>query len=176
MFSIIENLFFKSCKLVKNLSTTTSNSFFLKQFITLFLLVVSTVLVAQKTDYNTTSGYVAEGYDVVSYFTSKEPLEGKKKLTTTFDGTKFKFSSEKNLKLFKVNPTKYIPQYGGYCAYAMGKKGEKVAIDPENFEIRDGKLYLFYNSWINNTLKSWQQEGAEKLKKQADINWLRVNQ
>ena len=138
--------------------------------------MTTTILVGQKTDYNTSKGYVAEGYDVVSYLTNKYPLEGKNKLTTTFNGVKFKFSSEKNFNLFKENPKKYIPQYGGYCAYAMGKKGEKVAIDPENFEIRGGKLYLFYNSWINNTLKSWQQEGAEKLKKQADINWLRVNQ
>ena len=148
----------------------------MKALIPLYLLIISTSLLAQKTQYNTTRGYVTEGYDVVSYFTNKEPLEGENKLTITFDGTKFKFSSEQNLKLFKANPKKYIPQYGGYCAYAMGKKGEKVAIDPENYEIRDGKLYLFYNSWINNTLKSWKQGGAEKLKKQADINWLRVNQ
>ncbi len=148
----------------------------MKHFITLIFLITTTILVAQKTDYNTYKGYVAEGYDVVSYFTNKQPLEGKKKLTTTFNGVKFKFSSEKNINLFKENPKKYIPQYGGYCAYAMGKKGEKVAIDPENYEIRDGKLYLFYNSWINNTLKSWQQEGADKLQKQANINWLRMNQ
>ena len=147
----------------------------MKQLTLLFLLAFSTVLVAQKIDYNTTSGYVAEGYDVVSYFTNKEPLEGENKLTTTFEGAKFKFSSEKNFNLFKANPKKYIPQYGGYCAYAMGKKSEKIDVDPESFEIIDGKLYLFYNSWINNTLKSWQQEGAEKLKKQADINWLRIN-
>lgn len=147
----------------------------MKQLTLLFLLAFSTVLVAQKTDYNTTSGYVSEGYDVVSYFTNKEPLEGENKLTTTFDGAKFKFSSEKNFNLFKANPKKYIPQYGGYCAYAMGKKSEKIDVDPESFEIIDGKLYLFYNSWINNTLKSWQQEGAEELKKQADINWLRIN-
>ena len=148
----------------------------MKQLITFCLLIISIALVAQKTDYNITNGYINEGYDVVSYFTNKQPLEGEKKLTTTFDGIKFKFSSEKNLQQFKENPKKYIPQYGGYCAYAMGKRGEKVAIDPENFEIRDGKLYLFYDSWINNTLKSWQKEGAEKLQKQADINWLRMNQ
>ena len=58
---------------------------------------------------------------------------------------KFKFSSEKNLALFKESPEKYIPQYGGYCAYAIAAKKTKMYIDAEAYEIRDGKLYLFYN-------------------------------
>ena len=147
----------------------------MKNFFTLLLVVVSTALYAQKTDYNTKKGYVAEGYDVVSYFTNDEPVEGKKKFQTTYDGAKFKFSSEKNLSLFKENPTKYIPQYGGYCAYAIGKTGEKVDIDPKTFEIRGGKLYLFYNSWGTNTLKMWLKENPEELKKQADLNWKKLN-
>lgn len=73
----------------------------MKNFFTLLLVVVSTALYAQKTDYNTKKGYVAEGYDVVSYFTNDEPVEGKKKFQTTYDGAKFKFSSEKNLSYLK---------------------------------------------------------------------------
>ncbi|WP_028891604.1 YHS domain-containing (seleno)protein [Tenacibaculum sp. 47A_GOM-205m] len=142
----------------------------MKNTITLLLLIISSTLFSQKTEYYLKKGYIAEGYDVVSYF-NKKPLEGNKKYQTIYDGVKFKFSSEKNLALFKKNPTKYIPQYGGYCAYAIGKTGEKVSIDPKTFEIRDGKLYLFYNSWGTNTLKLWLKENPEQLKKQADINW-----
>ena len=142
----------------------------MKNTFTLLFLIISSALFSQKTEYYLKKGYVAEGYDVVSYFNNK-PLEGDKKYQTTYDGVKFKFSSEKNLTLFKKNPTKNIPQYGGYCAYAIGKTGEKVSIDPKTFEIRDGKLYLFYNSWGTNTLKLWLKENPEKLKKQADLNW-----
>lgn len=143
----------------------------MKNVILFFLLMFSASVIAQKSDYNTKNGYIAEGYDIVSYFTNNKAIEGKKKFQTTYDGVNFKFSSEKNLETFKENPTKYLPQYGGYCAYALGKTGKKVTINPKTFEIRDGKLYLFYNSWGMNTLKLWIKEGAEKLKKQADKNW-----
>ena len=76
--------------------------------------------------------------------------------------------------MFQKNPKKYIPQYGGYCAYAIGKSSEKVSINPKTFEIRNDKLYLFYNSWGTNTLKPWKQETPEKLKNQADINWIKI--
>ncbi|MGK0386207.1 MAG: hypothetical protein ACI849_000816, partial [Patiriisocius sp.] len=93
------------------------------------------------------------------------------KYVATHDDVKYKFSSQKNLNLFNENPTKYIPQYGGYCAYAVGKKGKKVDIDPDTFEIRDGKLYLFYNSWGTNTLVSWLAESPDELKLKADRHW-----
>ena len=53
------------------------------------------------------------------------------------------FSSEKNKAEFSQNPSKYKPQYGGWCAYAMGSNGEKVEVNPETFKLIDGKLYLF---------------------------------
>ncbi|WP_420552030.1 YHS domain-containing (seleno)protein [Tenacibaculum aiptasiae] len=143
----------------------------MKQILTLLLLTVSTVLIAQKTDYNTKKGYVAEGFDVVSYFEDGKPIEGKKKFQSTYDGTKFKFSSEKNLNLFKENPVKYIPQYGGYCAYAIAEKNKKMYIDPEVYEIRDGKLYLFYSSWIGSKLGDWQEGDVKKRQMRGDKNW-----
>lgn len=144
----------------------------MKKIITLLVLLVSTVAFAQQ--YNTKKGAVASGYDVVSYF-SNEAKKGKKEFSTTYDGAKFRFSSQENLEMFKQNPTQYVPQYGGYCAYAIGKTGEKVAINPKTFKIRDNKLYLFYNSWGTNTLDLWLKEGAEDLQKQADINWSKIN-
>lgn len=127
---------------------------------------------AQKIDYNIQDDYVAEGYDVVAYFSNKA-IEGSSKYTTTHDGARYRFSSSANLNKFKSNPQKYVPQYGGWCAYAMGEKGEKVEVDPETFEIRDGKLYLFYNAYFNNTLKDWLEEPVV-LKKKADTNWKRI--
>jgi YHS domain-containing protein len=141
----------------------------MKKVIFFFILGVFTSC-AQTNDFNTKKGYAIEGYDVVSYFNHK-PTEGLKNHVTEVNGVTFKFSSEENLKLFKKNPQKYIPQYGGYCAYAIGAKSRKVSIDPETFEIRDGKLYLFYNAWGTNTLELWLKEGADELKQKADKNW-----
>ena len=139
----------------------------------LLFLFVSIATYGQQIDYNTKKGFAANGYDVVSYFTNKAE-KGDKKFTSEFDGVKYKFASKANLEMFRKAPENYIPQYGGYCAYAIGAKAEKVSIDPKTFEIRDGKLYLFYNSWGTNTLKMWLDEGAEDLKYRADMNWERI--
>jgi YHS domain-containing protein len=140
----------------------------MKNAITLLLFLISSTFFAQ--NYNTKKGFIADGYDVVSYFNQKAE-KGNKEFTAEFDGVKFKFSSKQNLALFKENPKKYTPQYGGYCAYAIGAKEKKVDIDPKTFEIRDGRLYLFYNAWGTNTFELWKKEGADKLRKQADRNW-----
>jgi YHS domain-containing protein len=140
-------------------------------FIVLLLVTFSSS--AQKIDYNLKKGYVAEGYDVTEYFNNKA-VAGSNKFTATHDGVNYKFVSQENLDKFKANPSQFVPQYGGYCAYAVADKGKKVGIDPKTFEIRDGKLYLFYNSWGVNTLEKWQEEGAEKLKGQADAAWSKV--
>ncbi|WP_460220708.1 YHS domain-containing (seleno)protein [Psychroserpens sp. MEBiC05023] len=125
---------------------------------------------AQSIDYNTKKGYVAKGYDVVAYF-NNQAIEGNKEFSTTYDGVVFKFVSEGNLNTFTSNPEQYIPQYGGYCAYAIAVNSKKVDINPKTFEIRDGKLYLFYNSWGNNTLKTWKKNNVKGLQKKADKNW-----
>ena len=126
---------------------------------------------AQSIDYYTKKGYVAEGYDVVAYF-NNQAIEGNKKFISNYDGAKYKFSTENNLEQFKANPEKYIPQYGGYCAYAIAVKSKKMSVNPETFEIRDGKLYLFYNAWGTNTLELWQKENVKGLQEKADKNWV----
>jgi YHS domain-containing protein len=143
----------------------------MKTFTTILLITISTTFFAQ--EYNLKKGYVAEGYDVVSYF-SNTAEKGDTAYTATFEGVKFKFVSKQNLETFKKAPKKYIPAYGGFCAYALGTKAESVSINPETFEIRAGKLYLFYNSWGTNTFKMWQDEGAEQLKEKADKNWVKI--
>ncbi|WP_396602925.1 YHS domain-containing (seleno)protein [Algibacter sp. R77976] len=141
----------------------------MKSLILLFLVTASSVS-AQTIDYNLKKGFVANGYDVVAYF-NNEAIEGTKKFTTSFDGVKFKFSSEENLEAFNKNPEKYTPQYGGYCAYAIALKNEKVSINPKTFLIKEDKLYLFYNAWGTNTLDLWKKGNEAILKEKADTNW-----
>lgn len=113
------------------------------------------------------------GYDPVSYFTEKKAVEGKPSIVAIEGGVKYQFSTEENKKLFLASPASYKPQYGGWCAYAMGSYGEKVEVDPETFKITDGKLYLFYNKFLNNTLDSWNKDEAQ-LKTNADKNWIKI--
>jgi len=146
----------------------------MKNLIVLVLFVFSQTMFAQNIDFNTKKGFVIEGFDVVSYF-NNAPKKGNDSYVANYKGGKFKFSSQDNLDTFNENPEKYVPEYGGYCAYAIAEKGDKVSVDPETYEIRDGKLYLFYNSWGINTLKSWLDESPDDLKEKADANWKQIN-
>lgn len=139
---------------------------------TLVLLLLTTTIFAQK-HHNTKKGFAAEGYDVVAYF-DNEAIEGDKAFSTVHGGVNYKFGSAANLEKFKQAPEMYLPQYGGYCAYAVGKTGKKVAVNPKTFEIRNGKLYLFYNAGKNNTLEFWLRESPDELVKKADANWKKI--
>ena len=119
--------------------------------------------------FNLKKSIAIEGYDPVSYFHGK-PSEGQPELKFSYKGATYLFSSKANLDTFKLMPDKYEPAYGGWCAYAMGETGEKVRIDPETFKLVDGKVYLFYNFWGNNTLEDWNTD-EKKLKVSADHNW-----
>ncbi|HRI80462.1 MAG TPA: YHS domain-containing (seleno)protein [Cyclobacteriaceae bacterium] len=142
--------------------------------LTSLVLLITLVSGAQSDDvrtknFNVKKGVAIEGYDPVSYFTNK-PLEGKPEITWTYRGVSYRFASAANCNTFKTNPDKYEPAYGGWCAYAMGASGEKVKIDPETFKIKDGKLYLFYNFWGNNTLTEWNSN-ENNLQSKAGQNW-----
>jgi len=138
--------------------------------VTLNLALSQTVGASMNLD---AAGVAIDKYDPVSYFTDHKPLQGKEEYRATYGGATYYFSSARNLETFRGNPGKYIPQYGGWCAYAMGASGEKVEIDPETFKILDGKLYLFYNRFFNNTLNSWNKDEAN-LKVKADKNWAKL--
>lgn len=141
----------------------------------LIILVFHTIIYAQNQServkhFNLENGIAISGYDPVSYFSNNAQM-GDKKNSAKHQGVTYYFSSQKNKELFLKSPSKYEPQYGGWCAFAMGDYGKKVEVDPKTFKILDGKLYLFYNAYFNNTLKSWNKN-EKNLKSQADKNWL----
>lgn len=120
-------------------------------------------------NYNSRKGIAMEGYDPVSYFDG-HPLEGKSEIHFTHSGLIYRFATEANLRKFKAMPDKYEPAFGGWCAFAMGDTGEKVKIDPNTFKVIDGRLYLFYNFWGNNTLADWNKNELG-LKTKGEQNW-----
>ena len=139
-------------------------------FLFLFLIFGQTVALEAQNANLSKNRLAIEGYDPVAYFKSGKPVQGSKSIQTERNGAIYYFSSEANKAAFLASPTVYTPQYGGWCAYAMGETGEKVEIDPKTFKIIDTKLYLFYNAYFNNTLTSWNKKEAV-LKAQADKNW-----
>jgi YHS domain-containing protein len=124
-------------------------------------------------NFNLNNKVAIQGYDPVAYFKQKKAVKGKKDFAVSHQGVTYYFANEADKAAFLKNPSGYEPQYGGWCAFAMGDYGEKVEVDPETFKIVDGKLYLFYNKFLNNTLKSWNKDEAG-LKKKADGNWEKI--
>jgi YHS domain-containing protein len=129
--------------------------------------------VINKKKLNLENGVAINGYDLVNYFTLGKAVKGSSKYKINYQGVIYYFNTESNKQIFQKNPQKYLPQYGGWCAYAMGDSGEKVEVDPETFKIINGKLYLFYNFYFNNTLKKWNKE-ENTLKVKADENWDKI--
>jgi len=114
--------------------------------------------------------YAINGYDTVSYFTESEPLEGNDSFVTEYKGVNWRFSSAENLALFEADPDKYRPQYGGHCAYGLGKNGVLVHGDPKIFKLVDGKLYLNLNGRLQ---KKWVKDEAFYIGN-ADSVWPRA--
>jgi len=113
------------------------------------------------------SSTAISGYDAVSYFTQKAPVEGVKKYSMRYKGANWYFSTPENLQLFTQSPEQYAPQYGGYCAWAVSEKNDLVSGDPLRWNIVDGKLYLNYDQDIQ---VKWQKNIPEFISK-ADKAW-----
>ncbi|EIA10347.1 YHS domain-containing (seleno)protein [Flavobacterium frigoris] len=124
-------------------------------------------------EFNLEKKVAIQGYDPVTYFKQSKAVKGNKELSAVFEGVNYYFSSSENKEAFLKKPSAYEPQYGGWCAFAMGDSGEKVTVNPYTFKIIDGKLYLFYNAYFTNTLKSWNKD-QDNLKTKADVNWRKI--
>lgn len=112
------------------------------------------------------SGVAIKGYDVVAYFTDGKPMEGKPEFAIDWKGAKWYFISAEHRDIFKVSPEKYVPEYGGYCAWGM-TKGYKAAVEPSAWKIVGQKLYLNYNADVQ---KSWSKD-IQGMIKTADEQW-----
>ena len=111
-------------------------------------------------------GKAAEGYDVVSYFTDGNAVEGSGDHALMWKDVEWRFSSQAHKETFAANPEKYAPQYGGYCAYAVSK-GYTASVDPEAWSIVEGKLYLNYSKSVQAT---WNADIPGYISS-ADKNW-----
>lgn len=148
---------------------------YLNSILVLMTLVSLTTSSCAQSEIFTNDQHIAiGGYDVVAYFNSYEAVRGSNANAVTIEGSTYYFSSAENAAVFKKNPTAYLPQYGGYCAFAMAMQGAKVPSDPKTFKIRDEKLYLFFNDYYEgkpfNTIVPWNGSESAMLTK-ANANW-----
>ncbi len=106
------------------------------------------------------------GYDPVCYFKIGRPEKGNTNYTYLYQDSAWHFTSAENLSIFKEDPERFVPQFGGYCAFGMSR-GYKAEIQPDAWTIVDGKLYLNYSLDI---LAKWRARQTELIEK-ANKNW-----
>lgn len=137
------------------------------RFVALFWLALAPLALAAGPELNLDSAGVAmRGYDPVTYFSTGRPMSGLPAYTATHDGARYNFASAANRDAFVADPAKFLPQYGGYCAYATAL-GKKADADPTVWRIKDGKLYLNYNRSVGAT---WERDMDGFISK-ADAAW-----
>lgn len=109
---------------------------------------------------------ILHGYDAVAYHTQNKAVKGMADYTATHKGATYRFVSAANRDLFKANPAKYEPAYGGFCAMGVALE-KKLDGDPELFRLVDGKLYLNVNADVE---KVWSRDIPGNIAK-AETNW-----
>jgi YHS domain-containing protein len=116
------------------------------------------------------SNKALDGYDTVAYFTEGKPVEGDSQWQVEYQGADWYFSSEQNLEMFKADPERYAPQYGGYCAWAISAKSDFAPGDPQYWAVVNDKLYLNYDADIKSR---WDDDRSGHIK-QGDANWVHL--
>ncbi|MCP4388126.1 MAG: YHS domain protein [Gammaproteobacteria bacterium] len=132
----------------------------------IFALIFVPLAIAGKPMTFATGDGAIRGYDPVAYFVMGEPTPGKNKYSTKWQGAIYKFLSADNLALFKSDPQRYAPQYGGYCAYALAN-GAIANTDTEAWAIVNGKLFLNFSPAIK---KRWSNDIPGHIRV-ANKNW-----
>ena len=111
-------------------------------------------------------GIAIQGYDPVAYFTENKAVPGNAAITAAHDGAIYQFASAEHKAAFEANPAQYVPQYGGYCAFGAAQ-GYNAPVEPDQFTIADGKLYLNYNGDVR---QRWNEDRGSYIRK-ADAYW-----
>ncbi len=119
------------------------------------------------------SGLALEGYCPVAYFAVNKPVKGKPEFASTYNEVTYHFVSADAKKAFDADPEKYIPAYGGWCAFGMAVE-DKFPVDPQKFKVVDGKLLLFLNNQNVDALKLWNDGNEKELLRKADAHWKKV--
>lgn len=136
---------------------------------TLALLVVTPGRAASRRPVNTLGspdGVAIRGYDPVAYFRQGGPVLGKTEFSVSHGGAVWRFANAENKAAFEADPERYLPAYGGFCAYGTSR-GYLVRIEPEAWSIVGGRLYLNYDLSVR---KTWLGKPGTYIAR-ADASW-----
>jgi YHS domain-containing protein len=132
------------------------------------VLAEETAKPAPKARMNVDSnGVILRGYEPVAYFTRRQAVKGNPAIQTRFEGAIYYFVSVADKVAFSKKPSRYVPQYGAFCAYHLSK-GELKDSDPADFFIYKGKLYVCSAA---DSAKAFRSEIDKNIRK-ADENWV----
>jgi len=115
------------------------------------------------------SNLAIKGYDVVSFFDSPKPQMGNPNFSHKYGGVTWLFINEENLFKFRENSQHYIPQYRGYCVWALSQ-GRLIGGDPTLSKMLDGKLYLLCSQ---ESLEKWMKDPYTHIER-ANNNWSKL--
>ena len=130
------------------------------------LLLSTAALAGELVNVSGASKVALDGYDPVAFFTDSKPVNGSPGITAEHRGATYFFANDEHKKLFKENPDKYAPQYGGFCAFGVAE-GALFPVDINTWQVRDGKLYLNLNPEVLTQFNAHIEQNIAK----AEKNW-----
>ena len=137
-----------------------------RSIIAFLFAILSTPLWAGVDTGTDDNDVILAGHDTVAYHTQGKAVLGNERFTAVHNDAIYRFSSAANRDLFKQNPEKYAPVYGGFCAYGA-TLGKKFQVDGKAFEVVDGKLYVNKNLQVYDI---WRKDVPGNIQK-ADQQW-----
>lgn len=120
------------------------------------------------------SGLAIEGYCPVTYFTEGKAQPGDPEIAATHNNVDYRFASESAREAFQQNPDRYTPAFGGWCAFGMAIE-DKFPVDPTNFKVVGGRLFLFLRNPGVDALQLWNKGNEQEQTEAADSHWETVS-
>ena len=120
---------------------------------------------------NVKDGTALHGYDAVAYVERRAAVKGSPAYAATYQGVRYQFADAADKAKFDAAPARFVPAYGGFCAYGVAQ-GFKIDVDPEAFSVVNDRLYLNVSKSVRAT---WSKDVSGYVRK-ADANWDRVKE
>lgn len=142
----------------------------------LTVFFATTLFAQDKMENNIDNSNIAlQSYSPVSYLDLGLAQLGNKSFKSEYKKVIYYFTSAEQKSTFDKNPTTYLPQYGGYCAFGAFV-GAKFRVDPNKFIVANGRYFLYLNNVELDAKQLWMAEkNHDKLKKIADKNWEKLS-